>query len=1055
MHTKSGIIKLASWLLVIFMAAVALSSCLGKKNTAAKRNYSAFITRYNIYFNGEEHYNTTLDKMERDYEDDYSRQVLMHPIDAKAEATLPQPSGNFDRSIEKAQKAIQLRSIKNKPQKKGSRNDPKTKAWMSREEYNPFLHNAWMMMGRSQYYNGDFLGAASTFFYISRHFKWLPKTVTEAKLWQAISYLSMGWNYDADIILVKIKDSELVNDTLKKLYNYARADYLLRAGEYEASLPFLKNAVDYSSGAQKTRLRFLYGQILARTGHKKEAYEAFKKAGGSSSATYRTKFNARIKQSEVYDGADIKPEVNALKRMTRYDRNKEYLDQIYYAIGNLYLSRKDTAKAIENYELAAKKSTRNGIDKALSQLTLGGLYFGRREYVKAQVCYSEAVPQLPETFPDYKEIKKRSDVLDELATYAQNVKLQDSLLALAAMPEADRLKVVDRIIEELKKKEAEEKRDREREEFLSEQQSKGDEFNQNNNNQAPKTFNLNTDNSWYFYNQSVRNSGRSAFQRRWGARKNEDDWRRRNKTSFSTGDDSDSSSGDEQTEEGAEGAAENTEENDSVKNAENALNDPHNPAFYLKDIPLTDEQKKASHDIIQEGLYNMGLILKDKLDDMPAAMTQWERLLKDYPDNTYRLDTYYNIYLMASRHGDTALAEKYRWLILSDFPESIYGEALKDPHYLDNLRNIDSETEALYEKTYEAYLANDNEGVHRNFKTVADKYPTARIMPKFMFLNALAYVPEKEPEKFREGIKSLLERYPDTDLTPIASAWLEGLNKGRKLQTDGKTNLRGMIWDIRLGNDSLPANDENAPKFELNPDSPQYVVLLFPTDKVSSNQLLYDIARFNFKSFVVKDFDLEQLNFGRLGMLIVKGFDNMPEVEHYIRTMAADGEIKLPAEVRPVIISAANFKVMLDTGSSFEQYFNFLDSANYEYAQEGLVPKEEIETLEEADRKEMPIVTEENLEEAEKAEKTEKSEPSESTEPSQPQKSVETVKAKEPEKGAKEKVADNATDQKKVQEPAKKTPAKKAPAPKPKKKQKKKIPDYEKGSEGEDELLKN
>ena len=132
--------------------------------------------------------------------------------------------------------------------------------------------------------------------------------------------------------------------------------------------------------------------------------------------------------------------------MTRYDRNKEYLDQIYYAIGNLYLSRRDTNKAIENYVLAAEKSMRNGIDKAVSQVTLGGLYFDRHQYEKAQPCYAEAIPQLPETFPDYKLLKRRSDVLDELALYSQNVTLQDSLLRLSRMTPEQQLEVVNKII---------------------------------------------------------------------------------------------------------------------------------------------------------------------------------------------------------------------------------------------------------------------------------------------------------------------------------------------------------------------------------------------------------------------------------------------------------------------------------------------------------------------------------------------------------------------------------------------------------------------------------
>ena len=178
---------------------MALQSCSPKKNNAATRNYQAFITRYNIHFNGDTHYKETLKEMETEYEDDYSRLLFIHPAAAKADEKAPQPSGNFDRSIEKAQKAIQLRSIKKKPKKKaGKSSDPAYKEWLKREEYNPFLHNSWLMMGRSQYNNGDFLGAASTFFYISKHFSWLPTTVTEAKLWEARSYCAMDWLFEAE-----------------------------------------------------------------------------------------------------------------------------------------------------------------------------------------------------------------------------------------------------------------------------------------------------------------------------------------------------------------------------------------------------------------------------------------------------------------------------------------------------------------------------------------------------------------------------------------------------------------------------------------------------------------------------------------------------------------------------------------------------------------------------------------------------------------------------------------------------------------------------------------
>lgn len=930
---------------VALAAALMLSGCSAKKNTAGNRRYQEFITRYNIYYNGDTHFKETLADMESRYEDDYSRNVYMHPVEARNDKSAPQPSGDFTRSIEKAQKAIQLRSIKKKPAKKaGKRNDPDYKEWMKREEYNPFLHNAWMMMGRSQYYNGDFLGAASTFFYISRHFKWLPKTVTEAKLFQALSYIGMGWQFEAEVILKRITLDDLPTNGLRRLYNFTYADFYIHDSKYEEALPFLVEAVKGAKGAQKTRLNFLLGQVYERLGQKELAYKAFGAAGSSSSAPYRTKFNARIKQSEVFSGSDIEPEVKALRRMTRYDRNKDYLDQVYYAIGNLYLSRGDTLHAIENYELANEKSTRNGIDKALNQLKLGELYFMQGNYEKAQPSYSEAVPQLPETYPGLAAIKLRSDVLDELSVYSQNVNLQDSLLRLAAMSPEQQMEVIEKIIKALKEKEKKEAEDAAREEYLANQAAKGNTLVDNN----AQTFVINSDNSWYFYNTATRNAGKTEFQKRWGSRKLEDNWRRRNKSSFNTddfnaADDSGNSGADDNVD------GEEAPETEETEKKDDHSTDPHYPEYYLAQIPKTDEEKNTAHEVIQEGLYNMGVILKDKLEDYVASKSEFDRLLRDYPDNVYRLDTYYNLYLMYMRQGRTAEAERYRQLILRDFADSKYGVAMRNPDYLEDLRNMDKYQHELYEQTYKAYLDNRNYEVHKAYETINEKYPLSKTLPKFMFLHALAYVTERDKDKFNATLRELLDRYPDTDITPVASAWLKGMAQGRELQAGIGTNLRGMIWDISLGNDSTSVAADGKAQFELNEEVPQRLVFTFPTDKVSSNELLFDIARHNFRSFVVKDYDLEQMNFGRLGMIIVSGFANQAELNHYRSVMAASEDFKLPAGVRPVAISDANFKILLEQGRSFEEYFRYLEEQNYIDAQADILAPDEIETLEEDD----------------------------------------------------------------------------------------------------------
>lgn len=914
-----------------------ICACSTSKNTAASRRWQAFTTRYNVYYNGSEHYNEQLKTMESSYQDDYSRRVLMHPAEAHADPKQTKPTGDFKRTIEKMQKAIQLHSITKKPKKRSS--SPKDKAFRAREEFNPFLHNAWLMMGRAQYYNGDFLGAASTFFYISRHFKWMPDVVDEAKLWQVRSYLALDWLYEAENILTHIKRDKLGNNSLKELYDFDQADYLVRSGKGAEAVPYLSAAASQAGGSQRNRLYYLLGQVQKDLGNKQQAYEAFAKAGKGSGTDYRTKFNARIAQSEVFAGANINSEVRALRSMARYQRNKEYQDQIYYAIGNLYLSRKDTAKAEENYAEAIEKSVNGGINKALPQLALGALYFDKHDYVKAQPLYSEALPSLTDNYPGYKAIKLRSDVLDELATYSGNVQLQDSLLALSRLSEEEQMKVAERLAAEYEKKKKEEEEEARRQEALAEAAAQGNPLAGKDN--APTQFQINSDKSWYFYNTQTKNAGKTEFQRRWGSRKLEDDWRRRNKNTFSF----------EDTDSSQEEDEENTTANDSIPEEQKQLleaqADPTKPEYYLKDIPRTEQEIINANDIVQEGLYNMGVILKDKLEDFKESRRTFNELESRYPDNIYRLDVYYNMYLMDIRSKDESGAEKWRQLIVNDFPNSPYGQAMADPNYFDNLRRMDEIQEQMYEEAYKAYLADDNERVHKLTAEMEEKYPLSKVLPKFVFIDALSYVTDRNDEKFKERLSELLQKWPDTDMTSMASDMLKYINSGRKLNSGGG-NTRGMLWETRLTNEegTPGAADGDTPaNFDLDPTKPQLLVLAFPLDSINPNQILFDVARHNFSSFVVKDFDLEQMNFGNVGLLIIKGFANMKELEHYRTVMARDDNFSLPPQVRPIMISVANFDLLLRQGRSFEEYFKYEeDAAIQEKEKLDSPPAEESET---------------------------------------------------------------------------------------------------------------
>ena len=79
------------------------------------------------------------------------------------------------------------------------------------------------------------------------------------------------------------------------------------------------------------------------------------------------------------------------------------------------------------------------------------------------------------------------------------------------------------------------------------------------------------------------------------------------------------------------------------------------------------------------------------------------------------------------------------------------------------------------------------------------KYPLSKLMPKFMFIDALSYVTENNQDKFKEVLTMLLERYPESDVSPLASDYMRGLSQGRKLHS-GVSNTRGTVSYTHLSN---------------------------------------------------------------------------------------------------------------------------------------------------------------------------------------------------------------------------------------------------------------
>lgn len=912
-------------IILILWVIILLVSCSTRKNTRATRFYHSFTTRYNIYYNGKVSFDENLETMNKGYKETYTDMIYMYPISAQPKDKQT-PGGPFDRAIEKSNKAIKLHSIQAKPPRKpGWRNDPKQVKLQEQEEYNPFLKNSWLMLGQAQFYNADFLQAAATFSYIARHYATDPEVVAEARLWQARSYAEMGWFYETEDILKKLNLSGIPKKNQNQ-YAAVSADYLIKEQKFEEAVPYLQTAIKAEKNKlQRTRMKYLLGQMYSELDRNQEAYNMFSQVV-KAAPPYELEFAARIRQTEVFAGSDYQKMVRMLERMAKKDKNKDFLDQVYYAIGNIYINRQDTANAIVNYEKAVAESTQNGMDKAIVQIRLGDIYFQMGDYIKAQPHFSGALAGIQKEYKEYERVSKLSSVLDELVIHVEAVQLQDSLQTLARMPEEERLAVIDKIIEEVIKEEEEAKKAAEKDAYLAQQEAQGTGIDIPGTDAPGITVPIAGQGSFYFYNPQTVAQGRTQFQRRWGRRPLEDDWRRANKA-FSTFDDP---TAEEIVPEGEElsdldpNALGEIAAGDSIGLEGTGLSDdPKSREYYIQQLPLTPEDISASDIIIEDGLFNMAMIYKDKLEDLPLSIAAFEELERRFPENQHRMESYYQVFLMAKRLGNETLAETYKNKLINSFPESDYAIAVADPNYEYNIRMMDVVQDSIYQATYDAYLASDVNTVRRNYREVSEKYPLAKLMPKYMFLEALTYVETADVEGFKEALRTLLDKYPNADVSELAGEMLKGVLRGRALV---QGNIRGMTWNLRFGGEGEMSAADSARVFTAEKNVPYRMMLVFPTGSIDRNQLLFAVAAYNFANFLVKEVDLSFEEAGPITMLMITGFYNFDEIVQYYKMIYEPDAYAtaLSRDVTVFPISEDNYETLM-RGKTLDDYVSFFE----------------------------------------------------------------------------------------------------------------------------------
>lgn len=858
------------------------SACSVKKNRLTNRIYHNLAAHYNAYWNGKESYNSGIKQLNANLQNNYAEILPVYNYGTEQDAKAI--SANLERAVQKASLVIQKHSMRFK-----------------NKEYNRWVDDAYLLIGKSYFYQKEFVSARRIFEFMMDEFK-STSSAYEAMLWLAKTYNQSGQFEKSDPLLKNFQeliDYESVPLSLQREYPMVYANfYLLQNKEVEA-IDHLINAIEINKNKQLvTRLKFTLAQIYYNQENFSEASDLFSKIIHQN-PEYDMAFNARINRARsFYTGAGNAEEIIAsLETLLNDLKNEEYQDQIYFALAEIALKENNQSKAISYLRNSVACSTRNNFQKVSASITLADFYFNEGQYQDAKLYYDTAMQVIPANYPDYQNLLAKTDVLFSLVGYLETVQLQDSLQSLARMPETERMAVVDALIAAIAEKERVvqvEQQQRTRDLSMARQQNA---FVQNNQ----------QDGAWYFYNPSTLSFGFTEFINKWGRRPLEDNWRLSNKQTVSM-----------QRSENIRQAEISNQEGSNLAESVVSRKDRN---YYLKDIPLTEDQLLQSNKIIIEALFQSAMLFKEGLKDEARAISQFETLVNDYPENEYILQSYYYLHRMYAS-VDEAKTEHYKQVLLGRFPNSDYAKVLINPEYFRNLSAEKSEIESLYFDTYQAY---ENEqfyvSINLSERAIAE-YSDSILIPKFEYIRALSIGKIEVIDSLFVNMQNLVQKYPQSEVVPLAQNLID------HLKSSG-------IEEANMSRNDLTDIAQSIGDYTFNPKSEHLYILIITSERVNLDAAKLRLSDFNLKRALAKPLTIASVSIDEdINWLSVLGLENMQIAQKYIADMVTDEYVLSMFnndEYKHFVISVENYKILLRDRniSEYQEFYYKYYQTNY------------------------------------------------------------------------------------------------------------------------------
>lgn len=816
-------------------------SCSRKKDKFISRNYHAITTEFNTLFNGYNALEQGRKTLNEAYTDNYWDILPIERMQIFEDIVLPGQSKNenFTRAEEKAAKAIQKHSMN-----------------IDGKEKNPQIDEAYLLLGKSRYFDQRFIPALEAFNYILYKYPASDK-INQAKIWREKTNIRLDNNALAIKNLKRLlKQEELEGQDLADATSMLAQAYLNTKATDSAVMQLKIASQATKSNDERGRYRFIQGQLYNKLGYKDSANIAFDRVIELNRRTPRiymiSAYIEKIKNFDYENGNKL--ELSEL--LTELEENREnrpFLDKIYHQIGVYHLKNKSDSLAVAYYNKSLRAVSSDKQLKARNYEILGDMNFDRSIYKTAGNYYDSTMVNLVLNSKPYRVIKRKRDNLEDVILYEGVAQVNDSILNLVNLSDAERTTYFESFVEKLKIKAEEEK---EKQEAASLNTGLATVNNPIGNN--PKIGVPNQAAIFYFYNPTTVAYGKNEFVKIWGNRKLEDNWRWSNK-----------------------GSAIGINNVSSVENLV-AISDEEkfDPQFYISKIPSDQKEIDSIAKERNYAYYQLGLIYKEKFKEYELSKIKFQNLLKSNPEERLILPSKYNLYKIYELLGEKDEATIAKNEIIKNYPESRYATILSNPDLVSD--RDENSPESLYEALYIQHENQEYTDVITKSEDYINRFDGEPIVSKLELLKATATGRLYGYEAYKKAINHVAVTYANTP-------------EGKQAQ-DTESKMLPKIANADFVEDNNDVGNHKV-VFQFKNTEPDQVLSF----QNVLNEILNQIKYYNLKSSIdVYDPDTT--------LVVVHGFKSAQVAKTFDQLLTKDNKKKIKEPY--FAISSANYQVV-------------------------------------------------------------------------------------------------------------------------------------------------